>query len=248
MRQRVYHRRKTNRQGECGMNRWTKRWSLGLVVGMGLLVSGCTDAETDYTGKELRLAAIGADIEIEAKQVTWDEVTLDQLTEKTIAQYDGVVIGKEQLQEASADEWVEFYRTVHTPIFFIGSEKGITPFLEKGLAYDDEAYQPELPEAYAVGFLKTENESLFHWSTDNEKELLETIEKPVMEPVKSTENEPSDSVPAYLEVEDTAGEPVTKEQIEEMERFDKEVKAKAKAEAKEEQSKKEAEDKSGDKG
>lgn len=144
------------------MNR-TMKWLLALMV-LVLSLSACSEKETAYNGKPLIIGVIGEAPYLKESNITFKEMGINELTKETVKDVDGVLVMKEHLKEASKEKYVDFYKEVHIPFFFIESEMGMIPFLEKSLEYSEENFDIGFEPDYAYGFQLTEDNNLKSWS------------------------------------------------------------------------------------
>lgn len=128
----------------------------------------------EYTGEILNIKTIGEVPKIEAENIIFTKMTFNDFQENpSFADSDAVFVMPEHLEEASKDKYIELYKEMNIPIFFIGTTKSHIPFVFDDATYDDVA--DVSPVSYAAGYLYDhENELGETWvfpkeSTDEEE-------------------------------------------------------------------------------
>lgn len=174
----------------------TKKWRrlmrknslvlLGLVL---LLLNGCINAENDnkntehpeaakhsshqlkYEGTPLKIAVAGNEKLAQFDNVSYQDRDLEYLSTNDEESFDALIITKDAFQEADKEEYVEFFRKVKYPVFFIGTEKlSLSAFLEKGTTLEMAKVNQT---AYVQGYKNTEN-----MDTNEEQWNLHLPERP----------------------------------------------------------------------
>ncbi|MDP4097907.1 hypothetical protein OIN60_14115 [Paenibacillus sp. P96] len=133
---------------------------LFLLLGIVLILGGCTTDLTDpprYEGRSLEIGVIGDASSISAGNVSFTNVTFDELEDAGLsAKFDAVIIMKEHLAKAANPEYSAVYKSAGIPFFFMESEKSYVPFTEEELSYEE---VPDLSsDLYATGVIQTGNE------------------------------------------------------------------------------------------
>ncbi|HEY2493709.1 MAG TPA: hypothetical protein VGI33_12485 [Paenibacillus sp.] len=88
--------------------------------------------------------------------VTYVKINLQDLVGNENQQYDGLIISKENFEEAAKQEYKDLFKNIKYPVFFLGAEN-ILPavFHEDGLTLED--IKLDNTGAYAAGFVSTED-------------------------------------------------------------------------------------------
>ncbi|QDP41614.1 hypothetical protein [Radiobacillus deserti] len=81
-----------------------------------------------YKGRPLKIAVIGTPPEVREEQVTFTEISFEELTKGETIGYDAVFVMKENLVEASKGQYINIYRNSEIPFFFISAKHRI-PFI-----------------------------------------------------------------------------------------------------------------------
>ncbi len=115
-----------------------------------------------YKGNALKIAVIGQAPTVKETQVTFEEISFSDLTQKQISSFDAVIITEENLQQASKSKYANIYVNSTIPFFFLSAYSHI-PFTMEGNEFNK--YWKWAPgKEYAVGILKSqEDESLKGW-------------------------------------------------------------------------------------
>lgn len=143
-----------------------------LLIFVALGLSACTqspDIEVNqephiemYEGKSLRIAVVGKPPIVKEEQVSFAEISFDEMTNEKISSYDAVIITEENLIKAAESQYADIYLNASIPFFFIQSQKGPYPFTDKDLEYSDARDIP-YNNYYATGFL-IEGQEEKHWN------------------------------------------------------------------------------------
>lgn len=107
-----------------------------------------------YNGAELNIAVVGVPPEITEEQVNFKEISLEELTELKLVDYDAVFILEEHLYQASKSQYADIYLKSKIPFFFISTTSHI-PFTNKSVEYQKE-WNWKPGEDFAVGILPKE--------------------------------------------------------------------------------------------
>lgn len=116
--------------------------------------SGCssTTPTNPYTGRDLKIGIIGnSPAIIENKTVKFVPITFEDLSNDNYKNFDAVFIMKEQLAEASNDNYSKVYAELQKPIIFIGTDI-LLPFTSDSMEYRQKDFQKGL--SYSVGLIE----------------------------------------------------------------------------------------------
>ncbi|WP_231687749.1 lysozyme inhibitor LprI family protein [Bacillus sp. CHD6a] len=115
-----------------------------------------------FEGNALDIAVVGETPEVNEDQVTFTEISFDEMTPENLTSYDAVFIRENNLSKASEDQFADVYSALPIPFYFIGTDNFV-PFTEKDLEYDNTSeWTPGV--SYAVGVLIShEDNSWKHW-------------------------------------------------------------------------------------
>lgn len=116
--------------------------------------TGCssTTPTNPYTGRVLNIGIIGnSPTIIENKTVNFVPITFEDLSNGNYKNYDAVFIMKEQLAEASNDNYSKIYAELQKPIIFIGTDS-LIPFISDAIDYRPKDFQGGL--MYSVGLIE----------------------------------------------------------------------------------------------
>lgn len=111
-----------------------------------------------YEGKVLSIAVVGESPKIYEEQVSFSELSFDQLDIKDLDYYDAVFIMKENLTQAAEGQYADVYLNSTIPYFFIAAKSHI-PFTIKDTEFNESWYWTP-GNSYAVGVLKSEEDDL----------------------------------------------------------------------------------------
>ena len=118
-------------------------------------LSGCSSFEsppqtTPYAGTNLNIGVIGNHPTIvEENLITFKRISFYDLKKRNLS-VDAVIITKDNLHEASMDEYKDAYNNSQLPFFFIGTDSSL-PFTESDYPYVEKDF--EKGTSYAVGFV-----------------------------------------------------------------------------------------------
>ncbi|MEA3320685.1 MAG: lysozyme inhibitor LprI family protein [Bacillota bacterium] len=115
-----------------------------------------------YEGKTLDIAVVGEPPEVKEDQVTFTEISFDEMTPEELTSYDAVFIRENNLSKAAEDQFADVYSVSTIPFYFIGTDNFV-PFTEKDLEYDTTS-EWTAGVSYTVGVLIShEDDTLKHW-------------------------------------------------------------------------------------
>lgn len=155
-----------------------KNWFFCLFFIFSLFVSGCsTNNQELYKGDTLKIAVVGDIPKSEEENIFFSNITFEDLETNIVSvnsDNDAVFIMPEKLVEASDNKYVEVYKQLNIPTFFIGTTKAHIPFIFDSVTYND---APDVsPKSYAAGYLyDPENELGETWRFTKEKDNKEKI-------------------------------------------------------------------------
>lgn len=142
------------------------------VLSVLLLITGCSSntAKEDTITTNLKIATIGAPPSLNADQVKFENIQLENLkktTDNISGNYNAVFIMPEFLSPASADKYISAYEELKIPIFFIESKKDELPFINEDVSYEN-APVVNSSNNFATGYLN---------KSSNQKEVSYVIWK-----------------------------------------------------------------------
>lgn len=123
-----------------------------------ITISGCNkDGVTTevFEGTDLKIAIVGEKPKIQEKSVDFSVLKLEEIKEnpKRISKdYDAIFIMSEKFSEADDDIYVETYKELTIPTFFIGTTKLHLPFVNEDVTYENSP-KVEGETAYVAGYL-----------------------------------------------------------------------------------------------
>jgi hypothetical protein len=147
---------------EKGVVSMTKKFCLLLLL-FTILVSCSNQKETSSQHETpsgpsiaLKIAVLEETNQIaEIDNVSYVKVNLQDLVGNENQQFDGLIISKENFEEAAKKEYKDFFKNIKYPVFFLGAENILTAvFHEDGLTLEDVKLGNK--GAYAAGFVSTE--------------------------------------------------------------------------------------------
>ncbi|WP_442599922.1 hypothetical protein [Neobacillus sp. D3-1R] len=171
------------------MNKGKNYLSYVFLIILIFALSACTQSNHFelYEGKSLRIAVVGETPEVKEKQVTFSEISFDELTDEEIGSYDAVFITEENLPQAAESKYANTYLDSTIPFFFVSANSHI-PFTEKETEFN-ESWNWTTGNNYAVGVITSdEDKSLKSWgfglyndlkTDENIKELYSRIFKTI---------------------------------------------------------------------
>lgn len=156
------------------------RKSIFVLSGIIALTSlGCSQINNDklYKGRSLDIAIIGEVVKINNDRIDFVNMELSDLDNiEKIKDKDAIFITKDNLDKASERQYVELYRKIEKPIFFIDNIKGHIPFTNTEVLYKD---VPKIEDgSYATGLRFKEDEFKFcgyglYNDIENEKNIID---------------------------------------------------------------------------
>ncbi|WP_414839277.1 hypothetical protein [Carnobacterium sp. TMP28] len=154
-----------------------KKEFLYLFLMISLFSTGCSTISHElYTGRDLKIGVIG-DAPKVAETIFFADMTFEELEKDRMtvhSQHDAIFIMPEKLTEADAEKFVEVYKQLRIPIFFIGTTKAAIPFTFEDASYSKVA--DVSPKSYAAGYLyNPDNQLGQQWRFIKEKEDNEKI-------------------------------------------------------------------------
>lgn len=145
---------------------------------LSLSITGCNDTDAvAYEGESLRIDVIGEMPIVQEETIVFTPVEFTELERDDFSNSingDALFIMPEQLVEASNDNFIEKYKELNRPIFFIGTTKGHIPFIFEDADYEGTA--DVFPKSYAAGYLYdsyNQTEQTWVFTSEDEKELTE---------------------------------------------------------------------------
>lgn len=140
---------------------------IGVCVSIFILgLVACSSASPDfdlYEGKPLSIAVIGDIPDVKEEQISFQEITIEDLLERNLQTYDAVFITKEHLSEAAGGQYADVYLNSGIPFFFIEATKTYHPFIEQDLTYEDGYDIKHISKHYAVGYFSSKTEEDRYW-------------------------------------------------------------------------------------
>ena len=133
-----------------------------------MTLSGCTSEyssevkPTVYKGKNLDIGVIGSSPDIEEASVKFTTISFEDLedTKSTSERFDGIFIMQNHLKQADEEKYINVYKEMTIPIFFVGTTKGFLPFVLEDLTYED---APDIPDSYIAGYLQKTQDEYMYW-------------------------------------------------------------------------------------
>lgn len=162
---------------------------LSIIFFLFLLnLSACLKEEVKYDGEPLRIAVIGDIPELNNKKISFEKISLDELSEDTVqisTNFDAVMITPLKFEEASNDRFVEVYNNSKIPYIFFDSEKRNLPFTKVGYTYETARWESLVNGSHTTIYLsdKDANRKDVWYFYLNEKEL-DVLYKEIFEKVK----------------------------------------------------------------
>ena len=135
-----------------------KIFSLIVLSIISLIVSGCGSSSNAasqndesqekvedfelYDGEPLIIGVIGEVPNIDEHQITFNILTFKDLLQGDLENlYDAILIDKDNLIEASQNDYSEVYTNSNIPFLFVESSKNHLPFIDSEKDYNDEAFK-----------------------------------------------------------------------------------------------------------
>ena len=136
------------------MSKITTMLYLLIILVLGLSACSTSPSVELYEGRSLKIGVIGEAPEVKEKQVKFQKIAFDDLSNEGLMPYDAVFIMDEYFSKASDDPYVDVYLNTEIPFFFIGSNKSTMPFRMKGLRYENAS---DVGNFYSAGFLSSKD-------------------------------------------------------------------------------------------
>lgn len=131
------------------------------ILFFSFLLIGCNDGIENneiYKGQLLNIAIIGEKPEVREENIKFTSVSLEEIAQntKTISKkFNAVFIMPENFSKADEDTYIETYKNLEIPVFFIETTKAHLPFVTENVTYET---APEISEdLYATGYLYSES-------------------------------------------------------------------------------------------
>lgn len=136
-----------------------------------MALSGCTSQSssevkpTVYEGRNLVIGVIGSNPEIKEENIEFTATSFEDLedTKSTSESFDAIFIMHDYLKQADEEKYVDVYRKLSIPTFFVQSTKGYLPFVLEDLSYED---APEIYDSYISGYLQQSQDGHLYWGFD----------------------------------------------------------------------------------
>lgn len=135
-----------------------------ILLFLAIILSACNQTPDlePYDGKALRIAVVGDPPRLDADQVKFNELSIDELRAEELSSYEAVIITEKNLAKAAEAKYADTYAESSIPFFFVSASSHI-PFLGEDTEYSD-SWKWEAGKSYAVGVLTSEeNDSLQTW-------------------------------------------------------------------------------------
>lgn len=127
---------------------------LPLLLCLVYLLSGCsTDTAEAYEGGPLKIAVMGTIPSHEFNEVRFVNVNIDDLF-KAKGQYDALFVTEETFSKTSRDKYIDLYKSLPYPTFFIGLNEPIEAFVSEGFSLSD--FEESKSMAFAQGYYKND--------------------------------------------------------------------------------------------
>ncbi|MGP4062892.1 hypothetical protein [Halobacillus sp. H74] len=131
-----------------------------MIVFALLLVAACSEDNVKYKkydGAPLNIAVVGESPDIDNELINFIDFQMKEVGANTVSnEYDSIFVMPDEFEEASKDKYVQLYKELTIPIFFIDSSKRALPFVREGMNYET---APEINNPYfATGYLYTGGE------------------------------------------------------------------------------------------
>lgn len=114
----------------------------------------------EYTGQELKVGVVGEIPKVMKKNINLVSIDFTDFQKQNLASYDGIIITKEHLTQASENQYADVYNQSNIPFFFMQSEKSYLPFADNQTTYDQAIKVKN--KSYTTGYINT-NEIVRHW-------------------------------------------------------------------------------------
>jgi|GEM_PF-1966666 len=132
------------------------KWHVEDLVDLFGLHDELTDYDSEtYKGPSLTVGVVGQTPDIREEQVSFKKINMSDLNnEDLIKTYDAVFISHPYLITASEKEYVELYKNIDKPVFFIDVDTSLTPFTIDSYTFSDGLYV----DNYIVGLYYDEHQ------------------------------------------------------------------------------------------
>ena len=142
----------------------------------------------------MRIGIVGKTPEVEEKNIMFSELTFEQLENDLFSintHHDALFIMPEKLSEVDAEQYVEIYKQLNIPTFFIGTTKAHIPFIFEEAIYSK--VSDVSPKTYAARYLYDKNSNVGqHWrfykENDGEEKITDKEIKIIYSEIFSTIN------------------------------------------------------------
>lgn len=133
-----------------------------------LTLSGCTTQylakakSPVYTGRDLEIGIIGKKPRVKEGNVKFTTISFEKLEDtKSISKsFDAVFIMQKHLKQADKEKYVNTYKELSIPIFFVQTTKGFLPFVVEGMSYKD---APDISDSYIAGYMQKTKDQYINW-------------------------------------------------------------------------------------
>jgi hypothetical protein len=105
-----------------------------------------------YSGSKLKIGIVGDKPKIREKNISFIQLSMEDILQKKFKNLDSVFITKSYLREAAKPQYAEIYLQSPIPFVFIESEKVYLAFIDDRLSYEN-AHTIKSGD-YLVGFYK----------------------------------------------------------------------------------------------
>ena len=123
-----------------------------------------------YSGSKLKIGIVGDKPKIREKNISFIQLSMEDILQKKFKNLDSVFITKSYLKEAAKPQYAKIYLQSPIPFSFIESEKVYLAFIDDQLSYED-AHTIKSGD-YLVGFYKDTYFGLgLHNNIKNEKTI-----------------------------------------------------------------------------
>ena len=121
-------------------------------------VCSCRDEQimsfTNYEGKELNIGFVGVPPKEDNDNINFIQITLSDMGRAN--DFDAIFISRENLEDADNDQYTKLYIECKLPIVFIGTIKGILPFMNDDISYADAPVTSQYTFATGVFYINGE--------------------------------------------------------------------------------------------
>ncbi|MCM3093377.1 hypothetical protein [Cytobacillus sp. FSL R5-0377] len=101
-----------------------------ILLFLAIILSACNQTPDlePYDGKALRIAVVGDPPRLDADQVKFNELSIDELRAEELSSYEAVIITEKNLAKAAEAKYADTYAESSIPFFFVSASSHI-PFL-----------------------------------------------------------------------------------------------------------------------